>query len=159
MAKKKSTTKRTAAVITRPVKLEVVSKNDAESPIVRRYPNQMRELTEVRIDYVKSNNFKVVYAEGFHGGPTPNGQRIHLAIFNERRPIAKSEQYSVNDDGSLGDMKWRIERDAVIREVEVSVLMDLEKAVVLHKWLSETFKKLGAMQEAAVARNSRKKKD
>lgn len=135
---------------------------DAESlsaaGVVRRKPNEeaRRARSEIRFDYIKSNHYRVVYADGFHGGLTPNG-KIHMAIFNERRPIARSETYRLTERDGLGEMEFRIERDAVIREVETSVLMDLDKAMALFRWLEKIFKKVEELQSIAKGAQRRRR--
>lgn len=55
---------------------------------------------QVAFDYIKSNFFRVVHADGVTGGGTPNGS-IHLAFFSERGPIPQREVRSINADGTF----------------------------------------------------------
>ncbi len=114
------------------------------TPPVARRRSRSAIPKEIQFDYLKSALFRVVYADGFHGGLTPNGRKVHLAVFNERRPIAQSEVYALTPAGGLAGMKSRTERKGFVREVEVSVLMDIEKAAALYKWLELVFEKLKA---------------
>jgi hypothetical protein len=121
----------------------------AAPEVVRRRPDEkLKQPKSVRYDYIKSQHFRVMFADGFHGGLTPHG-KIHMAVFNERRPIARSEGYRVTDQGAIGELEYRIERGAIIREVEASILMDLDKAVALRLWLDKLLAMVEELQVQA----------
>jgi hypothetical protein len=98
---------------------------------------------EIRFDYVKSNHFRVVHVDGVHGGARPNANSIHMALFNERNAIPKSETYSVTE-GRLGPPVKADRREAVIREVEIDAVMDLNTAKALRQWLDQA---IGAVEQ------------
>ncbi len=91
---------------------------------------------KISFDYIKSNQFRVIHVDGVHGGATPKGHAIQMAFFSERAPIPKRETYGLVG-GKLGERKEKVERDAIVREVEVEVIMDLETAKAITKWLGE----------------------
>lgn len=91
----------------------------------------------ISFDYIKSNQFRVVHADGVHGGLSPRGQAIQMAFFSERQPIPQKETYHLVEGIKLAGLKDTVGRDAIIREVEVEVLMGLETASAIHKWLGE----------------------
>ncbi len=129
-----------------------VTKDSPETAIVRRViGTKAKPAKTVRFDYLKSPAFRVIHADGFHGGLTPHG-KIHMAVFSERKPIARSETYSVSKDGGLGPMQYRLERDAFVREVEASIVMDLDKAIALRGWLDAMFKQFTDLQASAKLR-------
>lgn len=43
---------------------------------------------QIRFNYIKSAQFRVIHADGAIGGVTPNGF-IHMALFNERAAIPR----------------------------------------------------------------------
>ena len=92
---------------------------------------------EIAFDYIKSNFFRVVSVDGAFGGLSPSGKEINMAIFSERRPIPKKTVHALNPDGVLGaENKERREgRTAIIREIEVDLVLDLETAIRVHEWL------------------------
>ena len=92
----------------------------------------------IKFDYIKSNLFRVVHAEGVIGGITPR-PAIHMAFYNERNAIPRQTVFPVNEDGTLGPeiTEERVVRDAIVREVEVDVVMDLNTAASFLKWLQE----------------------
>src|SRR6266850_1570225 len=84
--------------------------------------------SEVHFHYIKSHAFRVVHVDGIHGGPTPDGSGIHMAMFNERIPIAQEEIYSISSEGRLGALKSKTGRQGIVREVEISALLSLKAA-------------------------------
>jgi hypothetical protein len=103
--------------------------------------------TELRFDYIKSGQFRVVHVDGAHGGLTPKGQGIQIAFYNERFAIPRSEVYPLSD-GKLDENPKDVEkRDAIVREVEVEVLMDVDVARSLHRWLGEKIASAESLSE------------
>ncbi len=90
-------------------------------------------------DYIKSNFFRVVKVDGVHGGIVPNGRAIQIAFFNERQPIPRKETYKI-EKGHVGEKTGAEIRCGVVREVEFEAILDIDTAVVIHKWLEEKIK-------------------
>jgi len=90
----------------------------------------------VRFHYIKSSQFRVVFAEGGIGGITPNGM-IHLALFNERPAIPREMVHTVNPDGTLGGVEESVGREGVVREMEVDLMLNLAAAKRIQVWLAE----------------------
>ena len=96
----------------------------------------------VAFEFEKANGFRVIHCDGVTGAVAPGGKRIHMAIFSERFPIVKREVYEVDEDGRLGpEPIERKSRDAILREVEVSILMDLTMAKQMRSWLDQILRK------------------
>lgn len=91
---------------------------------------------KISFDYIKSNQFRVIRVDGVHGGIAPKANIIQMAFFSERQPIPRRETFELKQ-GQLGARIYREERDAVIREVEVEALIDLDTARSINKWLEE----------------------
>ncbi|MBI1901160.1 MAG: hypothetical protein HYS13_08630 [Planctomycetia bacterium] len=93
---------------------------------------------QLRTDYIKSNFFRVIYADGVYGGLTPKGD-IHIDFFNERQPIPQQTTYEVTGEGRLGDeiKQERKSREAMVREVEVGVVINTDLAKALVDWLQK----------------------
>ena len=94
------------------------------------------ELKEINFDYIKSNHFRVIHVDGAHGGIAPKGNKIQVALFSERNAIPRRETFAI-DKHKLTDLKKKEGREAVVREVEVEALMDLETAISIKNWLSD----------------------
>ena len=95
----------------------------------------------VVFDYIKSNYFRVIHADGAIGGVTARGY-IHMSLFSERASIPKQIKFSVDKNGHLGDEISRETRGTFIREMEADVFMDEDGAVALHQWLGEKIAQL-----------------
>lgn len=94
--------------------------------------------TTVRFHYIKSGQFRVIHVDGAHGGVTPNGNAIHMALFSERLPIPLNELYEVEPSGKLGKLSEKSVREGYVREIEVSAVLSLNTAKALHAWLSKS---------------------
>lgn len=95
----------------------------------------------VQYNMIKSNFFRVVYADGAWGGVTPRGM-IGFSFYNERQAIPKVTTVDLKSgDGvnfaTVTEEKLIEGRTGVVRELEVEVLMDVNTAVMFHKWLGE----------------------
>lgn len=110
---------------------------------------------EIEFDFIKSNYFRVIKADGAFGGITGNGS-IHMALYSERNAIPTKVVHAVVD-GSLGpELRDRRQgRKAIVREVEVDVMLDITQAMALSKWLDEKIKQFseifGTLPQVSVA--------
>jgi hypothetical protein len=105
----------------------------------------------VRYDYLKSPDYKTVFSEGIIGGPTPRGM-LFMAFWHERPPIPQQIVHEVLAAKGPGDggaaavkigkelIEERVSRQAVIRETEFGVMMSLEAAESLYRWLDGNLK-------------------
>ncbi len=104
----------------------------------------------IRFHYIKSNGFRVVHVDGAIGSLTPRGL-IHAALYSERIPIPRMVAQSVAQDGSLGSPVEQEVRQGVVREVEVSLLLDRHAAEAFRNWLSEQIAEFDRALAAAKA--------
>ncbi len=95
-------------------------------------------VARVRFDYLKSAAFRVLHADGVIGGITPRLD-VHVDFWSERFAIPQQVVHELTKDGLLGEEveEERKSRDAIVREVEAGVVMDLEVARSFRDWLSE----------------------
>src|SRR5437868_5175876 len=94
--------------------------------------------TQVEVDFIKSNYYRVVRADGVFGGLSPNGS-IHLGVYSERVPYPQKIFHKV-EGGALQpeDTQRRVGRSAnILRELEVGISMDIAQAIVLRTWLDD----------------------
>jgi hypothetical protein len=56
---------------------------------------------EIAFEYIKSNLFRVIHADGAIGGVTPSGN-LHLAFFSERPAIPRMIVHKRDPSGTLG---------------------------------------------------------
>lgn len=97
---------------------------------------------DVKFDYLKSNFHREIIADGAFGGLTPRGY-IQMSIFCERNPIPKQTVHKIKKDGTLSNeiREERIAREAIIRSIETTLIMDLDTATVIRNWLDNHIKK------------------
>lgn len=100
---------------------------------------------EIRFDYIKSNFFRVVHADGVHGGVTAKGG-LQVAFFSERKPLPKTETYRIHQ-GHVGECVGAEIREAIVREVEVEVLMNLSMAKAMYQWLGDKIESAEKLSE------------
>ena len=100
---------------------------------------KLKDLGELRIHLIKSNNFRVVYADGLIGGKTPSGL-INFAFYNERPAIPTLIVHPFVEENSrvvlgIENEEKREGRKGIVRELEVEVLMSVDNASRFHEWL------------------------
>lgn len=103
-----------------------------------RHPGIDQKEKRIRFDYIKSQFFRVVHVDGIFGGTSPNGKSIRMSVWNERWPIPKQTVHEMDEFGNLLKefVEERIGRDAIVREVEVDLAMDVDCAKQIRDWLS-----------------------
>lgn len=96
---------------------------------------QRSEPETVAFEYLKAHAFRVIKVDGVVGGLSPHGD-ISINLFNERMPIPQRVVCSV-DEGHIGEeiTSERVQRDAIVREVEVCAVINIKTARVFVDWL------------------------
>lgn len=89
----------------------------------------------VNFDYIKGQDFRVIHVDGAIGSVTLNGH-VHMALYSERPPIPRRTVFGVKD-GKLGEeiLPERIARDAIVRELDIDLMMTIDVAESICKWL------------------------
>jgi hypothetical protein len=92
----------------------------------------------VNFHFLKSNFFRVIHADGVWGGLSPN-LNIHMSFYSERNPIPQMVAMVLSDVGTpareLPDK--RVIKEGYVREIEADVVLDLQVAASLARWLTE----------------------
>ena len=101
--------------------------------------------------YIKSNDFRVVHADGVWGGATPRGY-ITMSFYSERHPIPRRLTHKISPNRTLGKETDRDCKEGIIREIEVAVMMDLSMAKAFIPWLNEKITVLEDPQKLLEAR-------
>ena len=92
---------------------------------------------EVAFDYVKTADFRIVWADGGIGGPTAHGH-VHLALYAERPAIPRRQVFKIDQaTSSLGPLipEKTITRMAYVREMSCDLMMTPDVARKLGEWL------------------------
>jgi len=129
------------------VKTKAVAKKAVAKKVVGENAVRVAELVqpapvEIGFDFIKSNLFRVIHADGAYGGISPNGA-IHMALYNERSPIPRHTAHRLENNQLGAELREKREvRSSFVREVEVDVIMDVNVATALHQWLGEKLAEL-----------------
>jgi len=108
-------------------------------------------IKEIEFDFIKSNFFRVIRADGAFGGIAPGGA-IHMAIYSERQAIPTKTVHSLEGQQLGPEIPEKREgRSAVVREVEIDVVLELPQAIVFRQWLDERIMQLQQIVGAATA--------
>jgi hypothetical protein len=102
--------------------------------------------SKLKYNYIKSNFFRVIYAEGAFGGINTKGH-INFSFFNERNALPQMSELDIETDDNgtvkiLGPEKTTQSKEGIVRELEVDVNMSLEAAVSFHEWLGARINQL-----------------
>lgn len=107
-----------------------------------------KEGSQIVFDYEKGNLYRVIHVDGAHGGLSPDGTNIVMSVFNERKPIPKTEKPTVSSQGGLVPDPAPDSRGCdVLREVEATLIMNLETAAMLTEWLGRHTEQLKQVRE------------
>ena len=94
------------------------------------------EESTVVFDYLKSPQFRTVFATGMIGAVTPDGH-IQFSLYNERPAIPRQIVHRLTKQGTLGEeiSERRVSREGMVREMEVDVVTTVESAQSFIVWL------------------------
>jgi hypothetical protein len=103
---------------------------------------------EVAFDYIKGQFFRVIHVDGAIGGITPQGH-VHIGFFSERPPFARRIVQRANPDGTLGEavVEKTVVRDAIVRELDVDVIMTYSVLENLHAWIGQRLEELRKLRD------------
>jgi len=98
---------------------------------------------QLAFDYIKSQYFRVIRADGMIGSVTPNGF-IHVIFFSERPAIPRRIVYKLTSSGELGPEieSERVSRDSVVREMDADLFINLSTAISFRDWLTQRIDEL-----------------
>ena len=100
---------------------------------------------EITFDFVRSPFFRVVHSNGGWGGITPR-EELSVTFYSERQALPQHVTHQVTPEG-LGSEMSREGTGNIHRECEVEVLMSMEEAVNLHRWLGAKIEEWRKVQE------------
>ena len=100
--------------------------------------------SKIKFNYIKSNHFRVVHADGVIGNGTPRND-LFMSFYSERTPLPDVLTYEIDKRGKVGKelLEERdIKSDGIIREMEVGVVVDLDMAKALVVWLASVIQQI-----------------
>ena len=92
--------------------------------------------TKIRFVYKKSEAYQTYYANGAYGAITPRGD-FEFNFFFEHKEVPEEEVMDI-ENGELKPEEQTSTDINVTRDLKVGVIMTLEQAESLGKWLGET---------------------
>jgi hypothetical protein len=103
--------------------------------------------------YSKGNLFRVIHVDGIYGGPTIAPGEIQMAVFTQRFPYPDMTMQGTNGDEILAE---RVTKAGLERELEVSLIMNLQTAKSIRDWLERSIKFVEEAMTAATAATAAK---
>ena len=104
-------------------------------------PTKGPSANEVAIDYLKSQDFRSIWADGVIGSVTPQGL-VHFAIYCERQAIPRRQVFAITkgDKENIGNLgaevvEKQITRGSIVREMNCDVFISPDVAEAVGKWL------------------------
>jgi hypothetical protein len=106
--------------------------------------------TSVPFHYIKSNEFRVLHADGAIGNVTPSGL-LFLGFYSERAALPQMMVHEVTEDGQVGieRLDERVGKKGIVREIEVGAILSVETAVSLVAWLQERIELIRTLRKTA----------
>lgn len=101
----------------------------------------------VKFHFIKSNAFRVVHVNGFVGGWNGVGE-LHIAAYSERPAIPLVVEHEVLAD-TLGPAKTVEGKTGFVRELEVDLMLNRDRAVELRDWLNQRLAEFDQMTQGA----------
>lgn len=92
---------------------------------------------QIKVKYKYADNYNPQYVNGAHGGINVQGEIVANFYF-ERVPMPNSYTHEITKEGGLGSILATEPEDltkSVLRYVQSGVVMNLEVARQIHKWL------------------------
>lgn len=95
------------------------------------------EQSEVNIQFTTSANHQTVFVNGIYGGMSPRGD-LHVDLVADYSDRPRSQNFEINEDGSLGSQTGEKGGEGIIRERQVSVFMQPHNAFSIATWMIAT---------------------
>lgn len=109
----------------------------------------------VPFHYIKSNQFRVIHADGVLGNVTPSGL-IFVSFYSERGAIPQMMVHEISG-GQVGaeQLEERVSKKGIVREVEVGAAMSVETATSVITWLQEKIDLIQKLRKTAELEKSK----
>jgi len=108
---------------------------------------------EVEFKFVKPSDYKVLFANGVHGGMTPRGNFV-MHFFHEYLPPPPVEVITLDEKGKIQEIRSLREeeekkagRSIFTRDLVVGITMPPEQAVSIANWILDKVKVIPSSEE------------
>jgi len=99
----------------------------------------MGERTEITFTFTRAGDFRVVAANGVHGGVTGRGD-FRFELFVESPQLPDSVTHSITPDGLGPETDREPQHADIVRESQIAVVMQVEQARSFAHWILERIK-------------------
>ncbi|NOY77778.1 MAG: hypothetical protein GXO76_07910 [Calditrichaeota bacterium] len=104
----------------------------------------MSDKEVIKFKYIFSEDYNPIYINGAFGGINPRGELV-INFYFERHGLPISQSYEITKEGMLGDEIDNEPSDlksSMVRIVKNGIILNLQSAQEIHKWLGDYIKKL-----------------
>jgi len=104
----------------------------------------MGDKKQIKFKYIFQEDYNPIYINGLFGGITPRGE-IVVNFFLERHGLPTSQIHEISENGFIGgeiDREPKDHRDSMVRYVEQGIILNIQNAKALNKWLEGHIAKL-----------------
>lgn len=108
-------------------------------------------LQAIEFDYIKGNRYRNIYVTGAFGGITPQGV-IHMDLFSEYSKPPETMSFNVTPDGKFKEA-GRTGKQNIVRELEVGIILSVDTARSIAKWLEEKAKEIEQLRDEIVEKS------
>ena len=91
---------------------------------------------KIGLRFKKDDDYRLIPVNGVWGGPTPRGDII-VDFFHESQSLPEKVTQALSPDGQLGEVLERKPLDTVQRTVFVGIVLNVEQAESIGRWLQE----------------------
>ena len=113
--------------------------------------NEEKKIDRIRFVYQKARHHRTLHADGVWASVTPQLE-IQFAFFNNLKPMPNDAIHSISDDGTVGAEITPQPLEFIIRETDVTVVMNREVAKsmvdLLNRMVHEADEHLSKLQAA-----------
>lgn len=96
-------------------------------------------IMKIKGKFKYDDNYKIKFVNGAFGGTTPKGE-IEINFYFEDASLPENYDITISDEGRIGKMEINEPEEPFTRYVESGVIMTLDVAKSIHKWLGENIK-------------------
>ena len=105
-----------------------------------------KDQTTIKFIHQFPDDYRIVPANGAWGGVSPRGDLL-MHLFVEHSQVPREEIQIVKEDGSLAPLKKTTKEIEVMRTMQIGVVLNVEQAVSIAKWMLEKVEKYKSAQK------------
>lgn len=92
------------------------------------------DFEEKEIEYTKSEDQDIIYANGVFGGVTPRGD-LSMDLILDYQKLPKKEKYKITEEGSLGEITEKEGGEKLLRETQATLFLNLNSGLSIATWM------------------------